>query len=126
MLRRDDIVKLAGFLSLGVGKLGQEQLLDPQMATPRCSATKGHRISRKDGEFRYNNGVWAWNIAEYAGCKNPHGSRTCRASAASRSRCRRTVVYYYVSDGGVFRWARAVAETSRLRSVCPEGRPDGG
>jgi hypothetical protein len=35
-------------------------------------------------------------------------------------------VYYYVSDGGKFSWARAVAETRRLKPLCPAGQPHGG
>lgn len=128
VLRRDDIVKLAGFLSLGGGKLGEEQLLDPQMASAALQRDpKDTGYLTPDGEFRYNNGVWAWDIAKYAGCKEPawipyfsgFGGITV-AMPPNKA------VYYYVSDGGVYRWARAVAETSRLRSVCPEAKADGG
>jgi len=128
VLRRDDIVKLAGFLSLGLGQLGQEQLLDPQMANAALQRDpKDTGYLTPDGEFRYNNGVWAWNIAPYAGCKEPawipYFSGFGGISVAMPPN---KAVYYYVSDGGVYRWARAVTETSRLRSVCPEVKPDGG
>jgi hypothetical protein len=35
------------------------------------------------------------------------------------------VVYYYVSDGGTFRWSRTVAETHRIRSICRDEEPGG-
>ena len=33
------------------------------------------------------------------------------------------VVYYYVSDGGDFRWAQAAREANRVRAFCGDGRP---
>ncbi len=128
VLRRDDIVKLAGFLSLGEGKLGQEQVLDAQMARAALQRDPGDKgYLTPDGEFRYNNGVWAWDVAKYAGCKEPawipyfsgFGGITV-AMPPNKA------VYYYVSDGGIYRWARAVAETGKLRSVCPEVTSNGG
>jgi hypothetical protein len=73
----------------------------------------------RDGNFRYNNGVYAWNIAEYLGCRNPawipfmagYGGIVVAMPPNG-------VVYYYVSDGGEFRWARAVAEAHQRESVC--------
>ena len=87
---------------------------DPGYATP-------------DAGFRYNNGVWAWDIAEYAGCKAPaYIPYMSGFGGITVAMPPNKAVYYYVSDGGVFRWARAVVETSRLRSVCPEAKSDGG
>ena len=122
VLRRDDIVKLGGFLSLGDGKLGNDVLLDPQMvraSLQRDEADTG--FPARDGSFRYNDGVYAWNIAEYLGCRNPawipfmagYGGIIVAMPPGG-------IVYYYVSDGGEFRWARAIAEASRLRPVCSE------
>ncbi len=128
VLRRDDLVKLGGFLSLGEGKLGQEQLLDAQMvraALHRDPEDPGYRTP--DEVFRYNNGVWAWDIAKYADCKAPAWIPYMSGfGGITVAMPPNKAVYYYVSDGGVFRWARAVAETSRLRSVCSDKEPDGG
>ena len=128
VLRRDDLVKLGGFLSLGEGKLGQDQLLDAQMvraALHRDPEDPGYRTP--DDVFRYNNGVWAWDIAKYADCKAPAWIPYMSGfGGITVAMPPNKAVYYYVSDGGVFRWARAVAETSRLRSVCSDEKPDGG
>ena len=72
VLRRDDLVKLGGFLALGDGTLGQDRLFDAAMlraAMQRDPADRGLQATNRD--FRYNNGVWAWNIAETLGCKQP-------------------------------------------------------
>lgn len=126
VLRRDDLVKLGGFLSIAEGRLGEETLLDTAMvraALQREPEDAGYRAA--DGALRYNNGVWAWDISRYAGCRLaswiPHMSGYGGISVAMPPN---GVVYYYVSDGGTFSWARAVAETQRLGPVCAEGRPD--
>ena len=125
VLRRDDLVKLGGFLSLGEGKLGQEQLLDPPMVKRRA-ASRSRGSGLPHAGRRYSATTTA---------SGPGTSRSTRLQGARvdpvHVRLRRNhgrnaaeqVVYYYVSDGGVFRWARAVAETSRLRSVCAARSP---
>jgi len=122
VLRRDDIVKLGGFLAIGDGKLGKDTLLDPQMvraSLQRDADDTGYPA--RDGSFRYNDGVYAWNIAAYLGCKKPawipfmagYGGIVVAMLPSG-------IVYYYVSDGGVFSWVRAAAETGRLRPVCSD------
>lgn len=72
VLRRDDLVKLGGFLTLGDGMLGPERIFDQAMlraALQRDPADPGLQATNRD--FRYNNGVWAWNIAETLGCRQP-------------------------------------------------------
>ena len=64
VLRRDDIVKLGGFLAAGEAKPGAESLLDPAMmraSLQRDAVDTG--LPARDGNFRYNDGVYAWNIA---------------------------------------------------------------
>ena len=120
VLRRDDLVKLGGFLALGGGKLGPEAVLDPAMvksALQRDPADPG--LPAPGNDMRYNDGVWAWNIAEYLGCKKPAWVPFMSGfGGISVVMIPNGVVYYYVSDGGTFRWARAVAEASPARARC--------
>ena len=120
VLRRDDLAKLGEFLAVSEGKLGEESLLDPAMvraALQRDRDDTGFRA--RDGNFRYNNGVYAWNIAEYLGCSNPAWIPFMAGyGGIVVAMLPNGIVYYYVSDGGEFRWARAVAEAQRLESVC--------
>ena len=120
VLRRDDIAKLGGFLAIGEGRLGAEALLDPAMvraALQRDAGDPGLRATNEN--FRYNNGLWAWNIKEYLGCRKPGWIPFMSGfGGISVVLMPNGVVYYYVSDGGEFRWARAVAEAGRLGPVC--------
>jgi len=122
VLRRDDIVKLGGFLAIAEGRLGAEALLDPAMtraALQRDPADPGLRATNE--EFRYNNGVWAWDIAERLGCRKPSWIPFMSGfGGISVAMLPSGIVYYYVSDNAEFRWARAVAEAHRLGSVCRE------
>ena len=126
VLRRDDIVKLGGFLGIGEGRLGKEALLDPAMARAalqRDDADTG--FPARDGNFRYNNGVYAWNIAEYLGCAKPAWIPFMAGfGGIIVAMPPNGTVYYYVSDGGEFRWARAVAETNRFSFVCRDEKPE--
>lgn len=126
VLRRDDIAKLGGFLAIGEGRLGQEALLDTGMvraALQRDPADAGLRATNE--EFRYNNGLWAWNIAGYLGCRDaawiPFMSGFGGISVVMMPS---GIVYYYVSDNYEFRWARAVAEAHRLGPVCRQRGSD--
>jgi Beta-lactamase len=120
VLRRDDIVKLGGFLALGDGTLGPDRLFDAAMlraAMQRDPADRGLPATNRD--FRYNNGVWAWDIAGTLGCRQPAWIPFMSGfGGISVVMMPNGVVYYYVSDGGVFRWARAVAEAGRLGPIC--------
>ena len=128
VLRRDDIVKLGGFLSLGEGKLGEEQLLDPQMVRARAAA----RPEADTGLPARRTAVPVQQRRvglEHRGVSRLHGARVDPVHVGlrrnhGRDAAEQGVVYYYVSDGGEFRWARAVAETSRLRAGLPRGEPD--
>lgn len=125
VLRRDDLVKLGGFLALGDGMLGSERLLDAGMlhaALQRDPADPGLQATNRD--FRYNNGVWAWNIADTLGCRQPAWIPFMSGfGGISVVMVPNGIVYYSVSDGGVFRWARAVGESQRLGPVCRGGAP---
>jgi hypothetical protein len=120
VLRRDDVVKLGGFLAIGEGRLGTEPLLDTGMtraALQRDRKDPGLRAT--DENFRYNNGLWAWNIQQYLGCRKPAWIPFMSGfGGISVVMLPSGIVYYYVSDNAEFRWARAVAEAHRIGPVC--------
>ena len=83
-------MKLGGFLALGDGKLGSNALLDQQMVRASLQRDDGDTgLPARDGSFRYNDGVYAWNIAEYLRCKNPAWIPFMADTVESSSRCRR-------------------------------------
>ncbi len=118
-LHRDDIAKLTQFLQ-GGGRIGGEQMLDPQMlaaALQRDSVDPGLRASTDD--FRYNNGFWAWNAQTYMGCKTPAWIPFMSGfGGIAVALLPNGMTYFYVSDSGVWRWATAAAETNRLKPFC--------
>ncbi len=72
--------------------------------------------------------MWAWNVAGYLGCPAPAWVPFMSGfGGISVVMIPNGIVYYYVSDGGAFRWARAVAESTRLGALCcPKGIPHDG
>ena len=119
-LHRDDIVKLATFLSLDEGRIDGKPMLDAGMlkaAMQKDSADRGLEASTP--EFRYNNGFWAYNVARVLGCKGeawvPYMSGFGGISVVMLPN---GTLYYYVSDGGELRWAGAAAESNRIKPFC--------
>ncbi len=119
-LHRDDIAKLANFLNVDHGEIGASVLLDQAQlnaALQRDPAHPGLRAGAND--LRYNHGFWAWNAQVSLGCREPtwipflsgYGGIIVALLPNGMS-------YYYVSDGGVFRWAQAAAEANRTRPFC--------
>ena len=122
VLRRDDRAKLGGFLPIGEGKLGSESLLDAAMTRAALQRDPGDTgLRARDGDSRYNNGVYAWDAARNLGCRKPAWIPFMAGyGGIVVAMLPNGLVYYYVSDGGEFRWARAVAEAHRLRPVCDD------
>ncbi len=89
VLRRDDIVKLGGFLSLGDGKLGKECCSIRKWCGRACSATRGHGISRGTAVPLQQRrvGLEHRGVARLQGARR--GFRSWPATAASSSQCRR-------------------------------------
>jgi hypothetical protein len=119
-LHRDDIAKIAAFLRVKHGRIGAEQLLDEKLlraALQDDAEQRGLRAGADD--LRYNHGFWAWNAQRLLGCREPtwipfmsgYGGITVAMLPNG-------LTYYYVSDGGVHRWAIAAAEADRLRPFC--------
>jgi len=119
-LNRDDIAKLANFINVDRGRAGSEQLLDPAMlaaALQQNPSSRGLEASTVD--FRYHNGFWAWNAQSYLGCRNSawipfmsgYGGNVVALMPNG-------ITYYYFSDSGVWRWAKAAAEANRIKPFC--------
>jgi hypothetical protein len=119
-LHGDDMARLAAFLNAAHGRIGAVQMLDPALldaAMQRDPAHPGLRAGVDD--LRYNHGFWAWNAQHALGCRaetwipflSGYGGIVVALLPNG-------MTYYYVSDGAVFRWARAAAEASRMKTMC--------
>jgi hypothetical protein len=113
-LHADDIAKLAAFIT------GPAPLLDRKMldgALQRDPASTGMRASTAD--FRYHNGFWAWNAATVLGCKTPAWIPFMSGyGGIAVVLMPNGMTYYYFSDGGAYSWARAAAESDRIKPFC--------
>jgi hypothetical protein len=119
-LHRDDVAKIATFINVDHGTIGGAQLVDPQMldaALQRNPDNKG--LEASTGDFRYHDGFWAWNAQSTLGCKSaawiPFMSGFGGIIVALMPN---GMTYYYFSDGGVWRWAKAAAEVNRIKPFC--------
>ena len=119
-LNRDDIAKLAVFINVDGGRAGGQQLLDPAMLSEALQQNPSSRgLEASTVDFRYHIGLWAWNAQSYLGCKNsawiPFMSGFGGNVVALMPN---GITYYYFSDSGVWRWAKAAAEANRIKPFC--------
>jgi hypothetical protein len=122
LLLPDDVAKLARFFESTNNLPGQ--LLDPAMyraALQREPGDRGLRAS-EDGSLVYNNGFWAVRVAGLPGCDADRFVPFMSGyGGISLVLMPNDVAYYYFSDGGDFRFMRAVREAARIRPYCASG-----
>jgi len=119
-LLRDDVVKLALFLSAGHGAIGSQQLIDPSMlraALQQDPTQPG--LPAGATALRYKNGMWAWDAQAVLGCSGPTWIPFLSGyGGIIVALFPNGIIYYYFSDGGVHAWARAAREADRIRPFC--------
>ncbi|MES1199359.1 MAG: hypothetical protein ABUS48_05190 [Pseudomonadota bacterium] len=120
-LQRDDIAKLGQYLvARDRPPLVSNALLDAALQRDP------HDIGLQAGDptLRYNHGFWAYNAQGALHCSTPvwipflSGFGGIIVALMPNG-----VVYYYVSDGGDYRWARAVRAANTIAPLCPGGAP---
>ncbi len=120
VLQRSDIARLVHFLSVEDGVIDGEALLSQtelQSALQRNDADPG--LPAPTEMFRYNNGFWAWNFGAFEGCSEPVWVPFMSGfGGISVVFLPGGATYYYFSDGGDYRWARAVRESERIQPFC--------
>ena len=120
LLLRDDIAKLAAFMVHGTGELdGQPVTNGPELSAALQRSESDTGLAAPSPDFRYNNGVWAWNAAASLGCKAPLWIPFMSGfGGISVVLIPNGAVYYYFSDNNDFRWARALREADKLSPLC--------
>jgi hypothetical protein len=122
LLEPDDVAKLARFFE-SANPL-PDQLLDPAMyraALQRDPVDRGLRASA-DGSLLYNHGFWAVRVAGLPDCvADLYVPFMSGYGGISLVLMPNDVAYYYFSDGGDFRFLRAVREAARIRPFCMPG-----
>lgn len=119
-LLRDDLAKLARFIGQMDGRIGDA---DP-LYRPLFDAVK-QRIPDDAGlvaeldTIRYNNGFRSFDVSSYLGCENPAWVVVLSGfGGIIVAIMPNDTAYYYVSDGGDFRYLTAVRESHRIRPLC--------
>ena len=119
-LEVDDIVRLAIWLGSSNGRIGDEQLIDNNMLTAALQRAPDDRgLPAGGANFLYNNGFWAFDVAQTLGCEKPvwvpflsgFGGITVAIFPNG-------VVYYYFSDGYTHRWRSGVKASHRIQNLC--------
>jgi hypothetical protein len=122
LFQPDDVAKLARFFETTSELPGR--LLDPAMFRAAMQRDPGDRglPASPDASLLYNNGFWAARVAGLPGCTTdqyiPFMSGYGGISVVLMPN---DVGYYYFSDGGDFRFLRAVREAARIRPYCVPG-----
>ncbi len=119
-LHADDVAKIADFLNVAHGRIGGEPRVDPMLLEEAMQRDPRQRgLPAGTPELRYQLGIWAWNAARTLGCHAPTWIPFMSGyGGIIVAMFPNGVTYYYVSDGGTFRWAIAAAEANRLRRFC--------
>lgn len=116
-LQRDDLAKLGAYLvsSDHAGSLVASAPLEAGLQ--RAPSNVG--LPAGDATLRYNNGFWAHNAQAALNCADPvwipfmSGFGGIIVALMPNG-----VVYYYVSDGGDYAWARVVRAANAIAPLC--------
>lgn len=116
---RSDVAILAQFIA-GGGKINGKNYLDAAMLDAALQKLPGDRGLRAviDSQ-KYKNGFWAWNAGAALGCTSdvwiPAWSGYGGLSAAFMPNGH---IYYYISDGNDFKWAKAALASHKISPLC--------
>lgn len=114
----DDVAKIGVYLQ-HPERAGEPLMAPAALAAAMQRAPDDPGLAGPDATFRYNNGFWAWNVQATLGCSRPvwvpfmSGFGGIVVVLMPNG-----ATYYYFSDGGEYRWARAVRAASRLAPIC--------
>jgi hypothetical protein len=121
-LTRDDIAKFGVYLVAPSS--------EPPLAAPSALAAALQRDAADRGRpagndlLRYNNGFWAYNAQSHLSCADPVWVPFLSGfGGVIVALMPNGVVYYYVSDGHGYAWARAVRAADAIAPMCARTNP---
>ena len=116
----DDIVRIADWLANWHGVTGADATLDEPMldgALQRVPADRG--LPADADNLRYNNGFWAVDAGTILGCDAPLWVPFMSGvGGITVAMFPNGVIYYYFSDGYVYRWRSAMKAAHTIRPLC--------
>jgi len=114
----DDVAKVAAYLQ-SPEREAQPLMSATELASAMQRAPNDVGLAGPDANFRYNNGFWAWNAQTALECSHPVWVPFMSGfGGIAVAMMPNGVSYYYFSDGGEYRWARAVRAADRLAPMC--------
>ncbi|UPT62762.1 MAG: beta-lactamase family protein [Hyphomonadaceae bacterium JAD_PAG50586_4] len=121
-LTRDDIAKLGAYLA--APPQGAPLVAPAPLAAALQRASTDRGLEAGGAALRYNNGFWAFNAQVALNCADPvwipflSGFGGVLVALMPNG-----VVYYFVSDGGDYRWARAARAANTIAPMCARTHP---
>ncbi|MDP1631683.1 MAG: serine hydrolase [Caulobacter sp.] len=116
----DDVVRIVGWLADGA-RLGGAPALDEGLlaaALQRDPTDAG--VPAGGANYRYKGGFWARNLAPVLGCDKPLWVPFMSGyGGISVVLLPGDITFYYFGDSGVFDWAPAAVEASKIKRMCP-------
>ena len=121
-LTRDDIAKLGAHLA--TPQQGAPLVAPGPLAAALQRDPNDRGLAAGGETLRYNNGFWAYNAQAALNCADPvwipflSGFGGVLVALMPNG-----VVYYFVSDGGDYRWARAARAANTIAPMCARTNP---
>lgn len=114
----DDVAKISAYLQ-NPDSYGQPLMAPRELAAAMQRDENAVGLAGPDANFRYNNGFWAWNAQAALECAHPVWTPFMSGfGGIAVAFLPNGASYYYFSDGGEYRWGRAVRALSSLAPMC--------
>ncbi len=117
----DDVARIADWLNARGAVIDGNAMLDRDLFEAAMQRIEDNRGLQAGGPgFRYNNGFWAHDIADYVGCDRPVWVPFMSGyGGISVVLFPNGTTYYYFSDGYAQRWREAAVAANTIKSMCP-------
>lgn len=119
LLYVDDLLAIARFTQQQ--QYASRPLLDPVMLAQALPSQQGRGLATGFDKLAYSQGYWALDVSAELGCQTPtwlafmsgYGGVTVVLLPDNR-------LFYYFSDGQVFKWLSAIEALHSLSSICQQ------
>ena len=116
----DDAIRIADWLNGGSAAIGDDAVLDDRLFSGAMQLADGDLgLPALLEGTRYNNGFWSLDISPFIDCEHPVRVPFMSGyGGISIVMFPNDTIYYYYSDGYVFRWREAAVASNKIRSMC--------
>jgi hypothetical protein len=115
----DDVAKIGSFMGVSRGAVNSVQLLDPVLLNAALQRTPSDRGLIPLSGYRYNNGLWAYNVKPDLGCAaDSYVPFMSGYGGISVLLMQNDTVYYLFSDNDTYYWLDAAVQSNKIRSLC--------